>query len=348
MDKKLTIIERIFQNRILTHVLFWLSTLIIFPIYGMGLNISFAAGFIIKIFFLPIQIAATYYLIYYQIPTFVYTKRYTRFFISLGLSAIVFCTLAHFSEDFGLAKILRGYTNNIHTFWEIISNPFGNIGYNAEDIYLTVFIATGIKFIKQILEEKRELTLLEREKTTAEISLLKAQINPRILSKTLHQLHQLTKEKSDAAPEVVIKLSDILDYMLYQCNTPKVLIRNEIDLVQNYLDLEKLRFGDALTINFYHSLDNQFSEITPLLLLSLVESAFGEKEATLPPNAMLEILLREKNGQLHCELSSNLTNEVNGLADDFKKQLALLYSAQYELTITEKEQRYALDLVLTL
>ncbi len=346
VEKQINIIEKIFQNRILSHTLFWLSTLIIFAVYGMGIGWSFLVGFIMKLFFLPVQMAATYYLLYYQIPKFLYKKKYIRFVISFGLSALVFCTLAHLVEDFGLVKVMKGYSDNIHTFWEILANPFANVGYSAEDIYLTVFIVTGLKFIKDRIDEKTEMDILEQEKAKAEINLLKAQINPRILSKTLHQLHKLTKEKSDAAPEVVIKLSEMLDYMLYQCNDPKVLITNEINLVQNYLDLENLRYGDAITIIFFHSLENKFSEITPLLLLSLVESAFLKKEESLPKDAKVEIILKEENEQLSLQLLSNLVQEEKLIDTSFKKQLELLYPNQYQLSEEVKEGVYSLSLSL--
>ena len=201
MTTEVNFIERILQNRILAHVLFWLSTLIIFPLFGMSFGLPFLVGLLIKFFFLPIQITATYYLIYYQIPVFLYQKKYAKFALSLFASALIFCTLAHFSEDFGLTKFLSGYRNTVHTFWEILSNPFANIGYNAEDIYLTVFLVTGLKFIKERMEKKTQMEVLTQEKITAEINLLKAQINPKILSKTLHQLHTCLLYTSDAADE---------------------------------------------------------------------------------------------------------------------------------------------------
>jgi len=337
MEGNQNIIEKIFQNRILLHVLFWLSTLVIFGVYGTAIGWPFLAGFLIKLFFLPIQIAATYYLIYYQIPTFLYHKRYVRFAISFFLSLLVFSTLAHFVEDFGIVKIMSGYSDNLHTAGEIIRNPFANIGYNAEDIYLTVFIVTGLKFIKQRLEAKTQMEVLEQEKANAEINLLKAQINPRILAKTLHQLHTLTKEKSDAAPEVVIKLSEMLDYMLYQCNSPKVLVSDEITLIQNYLDLEKLQHGEAINITFYHHLENKELAITPLLLLSLIEAVFTKKGEQLPPNAKVEIILQEKMEHLSLQIISNLVTQQTAPKIDAQKQLELLYPNQHELTSTTKD-----------
>ncbi len=348
MQESTNIIDRIFQNRIAIHVLFWLSTLIIFPIYGMSFHMPFLAGLIIKGFLLPIQILATYLLIHYHIPKLLYQKKYLRFALFFFLSVLFFCTLGHLSDDLLIKPKLSGYGHASHTILQILANPFANVGYSASDIYSTVFIAAGLKFIKDSMEEKTQLDILEKEKANAEINLLKAQINPRILSKTLHQLHTLTKEKSDAAPEVVIKLSEMLDYMLYQCNSPKVLVSDEITLIQNYLDLEKLRHGEALPIIFYHHLENQKLTITPLLLLSLVEAIFTKKEKQLPDNAKVEILLQEKNESLSLQITSNLVTLQTVLTADAQKQLNLLYPNLHELTITAKDGVFNLSLNLNL
>ena len=189
---------------------------------------------------------------------------------------------------------------------------------------------------------------MEQEKTNAEIKLLKAQINPRILSKTLYQLHALTLEKSDEAPEVVIKLSEILDYMLYQCNDPKVLINSEIILIQNYLDLEKLRHGDAISITFYYDLENKMVEITPLLLLSLIEAIFIKEEEQLPQNAKVEIILQEKNEHLLVQITSNLGANQSSFQTAAQKQLELFYPNQHELIIETKAAIFNLKLNIQL
>ena len=209
-------------------------------------------------------------------------------------------------------------------------------------------MVAGIKFIKQRLEEKTQLDILEQEKANAEIKLLKAQINPRILSKTLYQLHQLTLDKSDEAPEVVVKLSEMLDYMLYQCNEPKVLVSNEIPLIQNYLDLEKLRHQPNLSIRFYHEFANSTTTITPLLILTLVESLISKVSTNLATNANFEVFLIEENNQLKCTILSNVILENIPLDQHVKKQLDLLYPNQYELKTNQENGAYKLQLALHL
>lgn len=348
------IFDKILGNRILLHLLFWLVALLIFPLYAIGFQ-PFLASLAIKGFYLPIQILAFYYLVYHQVPTYLYEKKYLHFIVLMLLGTVVFCSLTRLIEVYLLYPYLKYlYPKSTlpvydpNAYIEILSNPFVNIFKTGLDIYVTVFIAAAIKFLKLRFEEKQQIAFLQKEKAKAEVNFLKAQVNPRVLSKTLYQLHTLTKEKSDAAPEVVIKLSDMLDYMLYQCNAPKVLISKEIELVQNYLDLEKLRYGDDLTIHFYHELENNFSEITPLLLLSLVEAAFLNKEGVLPKSANIEILLKQKGEQLNFKIFSNLNTFNKSAENNFKKQLELLYPNQYELEMSDKKEEYALTLNLQL
>ena len=349
MNNITQLIDRILGNRILLHILFWISLILLFMmVLSLGFGVPMLAVLFLMVLFLPVRIGATYFLIYYQIPKYLYTKRYLRFAGSLLLSIIVFCGLAHIIEDYVIAKIATGYSDHEHTFWEgIINDPIDYIWYSKTEIYPIVFFVTALKFIKQRFEENTQLTILEREKATAEIKLIKAQVNPRILSKALKQLHVLTKEESENAPEVVIKLSEILDYMLYQCNSQKVLLSKEIELIENYLALEKIRYGDQLNLKFFHHLDTDLAEISPLLLLPIIESAFPVDKASVPTKATVDIILRAEKNQLHFQVVSTLIEREHGNELNFKKQLDLLYPDQYQLE-TSFDKQYFVDLKLTL
>jgi len=140
----------------------------------------------------------------------------------------------------------------------------------------------------------------------------------------------------------------MLDYMLYQCNSPSVLIANEIELIQNYLDLEKLRFGENINIHFYHDLTNKFAEIAPLLLVSMVEASLLKKGTALPTDAKVEIILQEKEEQLTFKILSNLVNESTISDNDLKKQLALLYPNQHQLNVNFQMNVGTIELTLNL
>jgi len=342
MKERIPIFEDLLNNRLVMHLLFWVVVFLISPFFSKHFP-TLRQAYIAKALMLPAQIGATYGLIYYALPKFIYRKKYIGFFLVFALNIVLFTTLAHLFRDLGAWYFGWTWNHNSspHSLMEILSQPFQNIWRNAEDIYLTVFVVTALKIVKQRFEEKHQLTLLEKEKANAEIKLLKAQINPRILSKTLAHLYDLAKEKSDLAPEVVIKLSDMLDYMLYQCNAPKVLVSDEIQLIQNYLDLEKMRYGDRLRLQFDQQLTTQEMEVAPLLLLSLVELAFSPQTALSPNKVHVTIIIKEEKEQLHVQLNSNLLSEKDLLNSNIRKQLDLLYPNQYQLeTIAEKDACY--------
>ena len=117
-------------------------------------------------------------------------------------------------------------------------------------IYAVVFLAASIKLLKHWYTMQKKNQQLAKEKLEAELNMLKAQVHPHFLFNTLNNLYALTLKKSEKSPEVVLKLSEILDFMLYHSNKDFVELEREIKLVNNYIDLEKLRYGDRLEIDF--------------------------------------------------------------------------------------------------
>jgi len=138
-----------------------------------------------------------------------------------------------------------------------------------------------------------------------------------------------------------------LDYLLYQCNSQKVLLSKEIELIENYLALEQIRYGDQLNLKFFNHLENDLAEISPLLLLPMIESAFPVDKASVPSEANVDIILRAEKDQLHFQVVSTLVKKEQGAELNFKKQLDLLCPDQYDLD-TSFNKQYFVDLKLKL
>jgi len=335
-------ILHIFQYNWLVHTLLWLSTLIIYPIYALGFGEPIIDSFLEKLFDLPVQILATYFLVYHLIPKYIYTKKYFLFVFLFVLSAVFFCTLAHLLENYIYSIFLTDY--EALPFQKILTNPFSNIESKGWDVYLTVFLISIIKFVKDRSEEKEQLTQLQKEKATAELNLLKAQINPRILTKSLRQLHHLAARQSDSAPEMVLKLADMLDYMLYQCNDATVQLDKELLLLKNYLEMEQLRYGANLSIDYQQDISTQTIAIAPLILLSIVEVAF-QKEPTIKNKEQVSISVKERAYQLRVDISSTLINL--SAIKTISRQLDLLYKEKYTLTTKDNKLHLTIDLCPT-
>jgi len=254
-----------------------------------------------------------------------------------------FCTIDHLIVENINPRFLTGYPDRF-SVQEILTSPFTNIGYQGPDVYLTVFLVSAIKIIIDRFEENRLVSQLQKEKATAELNLLKAQINPRILTKSLRQLHQLSLQASDKAPEVVLKLSEMLDYMLYQCNAPKVAVEKELQLIENFLDIEQMRYGENLSIDYKKNIPLEEVEIYPLLLLSIIEVAF-EKEPNQEGKEKVGIAVSVQENQLKIELKSTLMDSPN--MKTIHKQLDLLYKDHYVLSSEKENLQLTLDLCPT-
>jgi hypothetical protein len=189
----------------------------------------------------------------------------------------------------------------------------------------------------------------------AELQLLKSQIHPHFLFNTLNNVYFLTLTESQKAPEMLIKLSDMLRYILDECNNPQVLLEKEIKMVEDYMALEKIRYGDNLEMNLQVKGDHHRKMIVPLLLIPLVENSFkhGTSKMLKRPWVNLNISVEEQS--LVFLLSNSKPDELSlpehsghiGL-NNVKKRLHLLYPAAHELKIAETRNSFEIFMKIDL
>ena len=200
---------------------------------------------------------------------------------------------------------------------------------------------------------------LENKNMQSELQFLKSQINPHFFFNTLNSLYSLTLKKSDLAPEIVIKLSDMMRYMLYECNEKKVNLSKEILYLQNYLDLEKLRQGNSIDIKFdiVGSIENEL--IAPLLLIPFLENSFKHSVNTsLDTVRYVHIKLHVDNHLLNFSIANNKSSTVyntenlplvGGIGlENVNRRLQLIYPNRFELNILNLPQEYCVNLFLKL
>ncbi len=348
--------DTLLQNRVVLHVLFWL--IIVFAsTFLTSLNLGlFRHHLINNLALLPAQLLAAYFLNYYQLPKLVYKKKYTSFIVSGLLSVFVFSVIARLSIIYIAEPFFRTDFQQ-ETLLEIISDPYYLFAVYAPGVYLFPMVMLAIKMTKGHLNEKHQLDILKKEKATTELNFLKAQIHPHFLFNTLNNLYTLTINKSDIAPEVVIKLSEILDYMLYECGDPTVTINKIEKLIQHYIDLEQLRYGDELDLVFEKDIDNAATEVAPLILLPLVENAFKHGASKDLAQPKVHISLRVVGQKLRFNIfnsKSTLIQEpeqrtYKGIgATNIKRRLDLIYPNNYDLNVDEKKDSYTVDLEINL
>ncbi|THH40655.1 sensor histidine kinase [Neolewinella litorea] len=234
---------------------------------------------------------------------------------------------------------------------------------HMEAYFLGNFLIGGISSMGKImtdwLAENRKKQEVENETMQSELRFLKSQINPHFLFNTLNSLYALTLKKSDKAPDIVIKLSEMMRYMLYECNEPKVPLRKEINYLQNYLDLERLRQRDTIDITLDVKGRVQDQQIAPLLLIPFLENSFkhginaalkgGFVHATLSvDHRAIRFFLENTKGNV-LPRSPDAARPSGGIGlVNVRRRLELLYPDRHDLEITETPTTYTVRLDLEL
>lgn len=210
----------------------------------------------------------------------------------------------------------------------------------------------GLLFVLWIFEQWKWFKTLKDEKAKAELALLRSQINPHFFFNTLNNLYGLTVEKSEKAPQVVLKLSEMMRYTIYEGKKEVVSLKDELVYLKNYIALHQLRYRTIVDIDFQQSLDKDY-EITPLLFIILLENAFKHGVERKMENAYIRIQVSAKEYIVTFRIENNLesskseTSEGIGL-ENLQRRLELIYPDKHTLNITMDKQTYTTVLQIDL
>ena len=273
-----------------------------------------------------------------------------RFFRSVGL-LLVQIFLFSFNLYFWLlfGTLLHIYTDFIH--YPSCTHGVGD-QFGASILAILIFGIT--RHIYNHIKLKQATQQLRIEKQEAEMNYLKSQTNPHFLFNTLNNIYSLARDKSDLAPESVLRLSKILRFMLYETGGEFIAIEQELKIISDYIALEKLRYDESLHINFNYDIEDMKQAIPPLLLIPLVENAFkhGASETRVQP--FVDIHLSVKNRQLAFFVKNSndgFTREEKvkeniGLSN-LRRQLELLFT-DYNLSVEQSESIFTAALKINL
>ena len=202
-------------------------------------------------------------------------------------------------------------------------------------------------------QSAKETALLKAEKLEAELKFLKSQINPHFLFNSLNNIYTLTVLNPNLAGKNLLKLSEMLRYLLYECDAEKVSLERELTYLENYIDLFSLKDDEALNINFDSKDVNTNLMISPLLLIPFVENAFKHSQIEDLENGWIDISIIGDDQQLYFEIKNSIPelefskDDVGGIGlQNVKRQLELLYPNQYKLEIEQNEKQFAVSLAL--
>ncbi len=347
MIKAVNDIKLLVTKRTIYHASFWLTLLCILTVIDLqqgndgGFMFLFTNQLIIVFFTAVIYYVNSEYLI----PQYLTRNKFWTYMAYLVLSAIIITPIKNY-------VLFYKYTD-----FPVLQE---DLQQNQKLYYLLSIMTAGISTIIKITSDWAKQMNVQQELETrtmqTELNFLKSQINPHFLFNTLNSLYALTLKKSDEAPEVVIKLSEMMRYMLYECNEKYVPLSKEVSYIRNYLDLEKLRHKH-LNIKFGVDGDVEELKVAPLIFISFIENAFKHGAANHISSGFVQIHMYVDNGELNLYVENSKpekqpTQEHRrsggiGLVN-VKRRLDILYPNSYHLDIYDKPNTYGVNLWIKL
>lgn len=280
---------------------------------------------------------------YYLIPKFFYKKKYIQFYIGLGIVLL----LAYGLEEFVIEKIFfprhRGsYVSNIFITWL--------------EIVPIVFVMVSSKLAWDAIQKHKQVEALQLSVQESELRFLKSQINPHFLFNNLNNLYAYAIENSPKTPSIILELSSVLRYMLYDCKEDFVPLSKEIEHIKHFTALNELHIEERGKVQFSSDTQNEDFFIAPLILSMFIENAFKHSTASQTDNIIIDVQLKvDALGRLHfyCKNSylSNANNDnlSKGIGlENVKKRLNLLYPNAHQLDIKTENNFYEAALELQL
>jgi two-component system LytT family sensor kinase len=347
------------MKRFFLHVLFWFCYFLEFAYDGflwdrstfsswtLGhvLIISMSASLLSMI----AQMIFAYYMIYVGIENLVKKKR--PLLINILEIAIVL---------FACIVIDRSIQNYINLPFIYHAMQYKHPLLEIKPVFMSLFyigfafgVVLAVKSVRDKLNAKEREKNLVKEKLETELKFLKNQTNPHFLLNTLNNIYALARKKSDYTAEVVMRLSELLRFMLYEANASRIKLKDEIKVLEDYLELETLRYNQRLEVSFEKNIEGDDNKITPFLLLPFLENAFKHGISETRFESFIHINISARNNMLNFEIenSKDTCDQEKSAANigliNVKRQLELTYS-DYKLEMHNNSNNFKVNLSVNL
>lgn len=346
------------KNRYLLHIGFWVVYTAAYALLNMSfiekmtmveysLGSRFIKFWVAELWLLPMKLMATYGFLYYLLPRFFKPGNYIGLLWRCLLGLIPLLILTRVLVYYQVFPLLYNESPSA----ELFSAP--RFFFSFLEMASAVAIASTVKLLRgQIQSQRREERLL-REKLQSELSFLRAQTNPHFLFNTLNNIYALARKQSTNTAPVVMKLSQIMRFMLYECTNPRIALNDEIQVIRDYIDLENLRYNSRLSVELNDRLDRPGQPIAPLLLLPFVENAFKHGASETRFNTFIKIDLQLEKGILNARIENNKEEnqepKTGGIGlKNVRRQLELIYPNRHRLEIKNEASLFTVLLYIDL
>ncbi|HMQ47591.1 MAG TPA: histidine kinase [Saprospiraceae bacterium] len=342
-------LQHFVQNRWLFHLLFWaFSFYVLAKLFAYDSTITTVDWIYTMLFHLSIWMAV-YPNLLWLIPRFLQTGKILLYVLLMAVVILLAVGFNFLTFNFLSDLIFPGYYFiAYYGFWEIV-----------QFIAVYVVVTSLLKLSKgwfKYLEAQRQFDRLHREKLDAELSALKSQVNPHFLFNSLNNLYSLALDQDKRTPAIILRLSDMMRYLLYESNVPTVPLSKELEHLQNYVEMQRLRVGDQADIRFEIKGSAAGKEVAPLLFLPLVENGFkhGIKGETKGAFIFMHLKIEDNQVVFKIENNKGIVDEVEnrptkgvGL-QNLRRRLELIHQGQYELEVTDGIKRFMVILKVPL
>ncbi|WP_091406799.1 sensor histidine kinase [Aquimarina amphilecti] len=282
-----------------------------------------------------------YFNIYWLIPNFLVKKKYLIY----GVIVIILVAIWGYVLGVGEPWIDRNWFNK--------GDEKPNYGVGVIGTVLLLIVTTLLHIVYRWFVQLSTIKQIENDQLHLELSSLKNQINPHFFFNTLNNLYALSLEKSDQTPSVILKLSEMMRYTIYDCKEQEVSVAGEVTYIENFITLQKVRHHKRGVITLKNEINNTDVKIAPMILIVFIENAFKHGFDLLDKKAFINISLKDDDNALYFNIENNFNTPTEerekgiGL-ENVKRRLALIYPNTHELKIVKNETLFRVDLKLYL
>jgi two-component system, LytTR family, sensor kinase len=336
------------NKRIIRHCIFWVVCLLALTDFYMGPE--YDKIFKILLLFItamPVFVGYSYLSMYVVIPA---AFRSERFWLLIGyfiVASIGFAILYRICINFFYYR----FFDPSH-FQQTHYLNYRSIANNMVAVNMPFLMFAAAKLIRDYLMEMNKKSDIENKNMEAELSLLAAQLHPHFLFNTLNNLYSLSLSGSPKTATSLQKIKGLMNYILYECGQPEISIKKEINLIDNYIELEKLRYDKKLNVSFTVDIQENDFMIAPMILFTFVENCFKHGSSKLVGNSYIRIKLSSQGNNMTFETENSIPtaarsikHENQGLGlENVKKRLAFLYPDHHTLIINPEENRFSVEL----
>jgi sensor histidine kinase YesM len=331
--------DRIVKGTYKTELYCWLIFVLINPLVNsLGVfphqKLAWLVLIVIELFLLPL------YILYSRIIVikFLFTRKYLAF----GVLTVLFSLLVH-TLLFLLYKIVQSFVHAAGQ--DYFSYSTMSIFRESAWIFINIFLAVSIAYLRTKLSEEDTIETIQKENTYYKLRYFRTQLNPHFLFNTLNSIYSLSLSKTDKTPEVVIRLADIMRFLIYECNEDKIPIEKEIEFIRNYIEIERIRYDADIQFTVEGSTEGVMIE--PFLFISFIENGFKHAIDNSFAKPFIYITLKVSPHQIALNVINNTSLELEtqakkiqgkGLVNS-KSVLELLYPDAYALDIIQTEKK---------